>query len=212
MSRPIFADGDAVRIIRTVRDDGTYPGASRGDVLIRRGHVGYVCDIGVFLQDQIIYSVHFLEAGGRIIGCRGEELIPADAPWNPSRFERGDRVQTRLALGIQGQVLEGVARYAWRCAIRSAVRRPPVASAGKRAGRMARHGGCRDCDPGTADSVITPSQRAIPTKPRANGSWLSAHTHQAHRHIQHLCGQRRNKAGSAIERKVAGLERLGNWK
>lgn len=105
MSKPIFADGDAVRIIRTVRDDGTYPGASRGDVLIRRGHVGYVCDIGVFLQDQIIYSVHFLEAGGRIIGCRGEELIPADAPWNPSRFERGDRVRTRLALGIQGQVL-----------------------------------------------------------------------------------------------------------
>lgn len=105
MSRPRFADGDAVRLIRTVRDDGTYPGADRGDVLIRRGHVGYVCDIGTFLQDQIIYSVHFLEAGGRVIGCREAELIPADAPWNPSRFERGDRVRTRLALGIRGQVL-----------------------------------------------------------------------------------------------------------
>lgn len=105
MLRPLFADGDAVRLIRTIRDDGTYPGANRGDVLIRRGHIGYVCDVGTFLQDQIIYSVHFLEAGGRVIGCREAELIPADAPWIPSRFERGDRVRTRLALGVQGQVL-----------------------------------------------------------------------------------------------------------
>ena len=105
MSQPLFADGDAVRVIRTVRDDGTYPGANRGEVLIRRGNIGYVCDIGTFLQDQIVYSVHFLEAGGRIIGCRDVELIAADAPWNPSRFERGDRVRARLALGVQGQVL-----------------------------------------------------------------------------------------------------------
>lgn len=105
MPRPLFADGDAVRLVRTIRDDGTYPGANRGEVLIRRGHIGYVCDIGTFLQDQIIYSVHFLEAGGRIIGCREAELIPADAPWTPSRFERGDRVRARLALSVQDRVL-----------------------------------------------------------------------------------------------------------
>ena len=105
MLRPHFADGDAVRVIRTVRNDGTYPGAARGEILVRRGSVGYVCDIGVFLQDQIIYSVHFLETAGRIIGCREVELIPVDAPWNPSRFERGDPVRTQRALGIQGRVV-----------------------------------------------------------------------------------------------------------
>ena len=105
MLQPLFADGDAVRVIRTIRNDGTYPGADRGKVLIRRGHIGYVCDIGVFLQDQIIYSVHFLEAEGQIVGCRETELLPADAPWTPTRFERGDRVRARLALGAQGAVL-----------------------------------------------------------------------------------------------------------
>lgn len=73
-------------------------------MLVRRGSVGFVRHIGVFLQDQIIYSVHFLEAGNRIVGCRETELIPADAPWIPNRFERGDPVTTKLALAIGGAV------------------------------------------------------------------------------------------------------------
>lgn len=34
------------------------------------GSIGYVCELGVFLQDQIIYTVHFLDNGGRMVGCR----------------------------------------------------------------------------------------------------------------------------------------------
>jgi nitrogen fixation protein NifZ len=59
--------GASVRVVRNVRNDGTYPGAETGDLLIRRGSVGTIVDVGTFLQDQIIYSVHFLDAD-RIVG------------------------------------------------------------------------------------------------------------------------------------------------
>ena len=102
--RPEFDYGDEVRVLRNVRNDGTYPGLGVGKLLVRRGSVGYVRDVGTFLQDQIIYSVHFL-ADDRLVGCREEELQPADAPWTPSRFEFRDKVAARIPLGIQGRVL-----------------------------------------------------------------------------------------------------------
>jgi nitrogen fixation protein NifZ len=99
-----FDFGEAVRVTRNVRNDGTYPGKPVGELLVRRGSVGHVIEVGTFLQDQVIYTVHFLEQG-RMVGCRAEELIPADAPWNPSRFEFHDKVICRIDLGIQGQVI-----------------------------------------------------------------------------------------------------------
>lgn len=102
--RPEYDYGDEVRVLRNVRNDGTYPGMDVGKLLVRRGSVGYVRDMGTFLQDQIIYSVHFMEQD-RLVGCREEELQPASAPWVPSRFEYRDKVNTRIPLGIQGRVL-----------------------------------------------------------------------------------------------------------
>ena len=99
-----FDFGDAVRVIRNVKDDGTYPGANVGQLLVRRGSVGHVVDIGTFLQDQVIYSVHFLDIK-RIIGCREEELIGESDPWVPSRFEFREKVRNTLALGREGVVL-----------------------------------------------------------------------------------------------------------
>ncbi|MCQ8130174.1 nitrogen fixation protein NifZ [Methylomonas rivi] len=101
-----FEYGEAVRITRNVRNDGTYPGKEVGELLIRRGSVGNVIEVGTFLQDQVIYTVHFLDQG-RMVGCRLEELIPADAPWNPSRFEFRDLVVCTIDLGVQGNVLAG---------------------------------------------------------------------------------------------------------
>ncbi len=102
--RPEFDYGDEVRVLRNVRNDGTYPGLDVGKLLVRRGSVGYVRDVGTFLQDQLVYSVHFL-AEDKLVGCREEELQPADAPWTPSRFELRDKVAARVPLGIQGRVL-----------------------------------------------------------------------------------------------------------
>lgn len=105
MLQPHFACDDAVRVIRNIRNDGTYPGQPTGALLVRRGSVGYVRHVGVFLQDQLVYSVHFLEVDQRIVGCREVELIPADAPWIPNRFERGDRVTALCALAVKGTLV-----------------------------------------------------------------------------------------------------------
>lgn len=99
-----FDFGERVRVTRNVRNDGTYPGKEVGDLLIRRGSVGNVIEVGTFLQDQVIYTVHFLDHGC-MVGCRAEELIPADAPWNPSRFEFRDKVVCKIDLGVQGQII-----------------------------------------------------------------------------------------------------------
>lgn len=101
--KPRWDLGEAVRVTRNVRDDGTYPGAARGQLLIRRGSTGHVVDHGSFLVDQIIYSVHFLESG-RIVGCREEELIDGDAEWVDSRFETREIVCSARALAIGGEV------------------------------------------------------------------------------------------------------------
>ncbi len=102
---PRFECDQAVRVIRNLRNDGTYPGETTGTLLVRRGSIGYVRHIGVFLQDQLIYSVHFIDDGGRVIGCRESELISADEPWIPNLFERGDRVNTKLDLVANGEVV-----------------------------------------------------------------------------------------------------------
>lgn len=111
--------GDSVRVIRNVRNDGTYCGAATGDLLVRRGSVGAVVDIGTFLQDQIIYSVHFID-DDRIVGCREEELADAGEPWIPSLFESREWVRARRVLslgstlrvprGALGQVLRVVSQ------------------------------------------------------------------------------------------------------
>ncbi|WP_150050159.1 MULTISPECIES: nitrogen fixation protein NifZ [Methylomonas] len=99
-----FEFGEAVRLTRNVRNDGTYPGKEIGDLLIRRGSIGHVIEVGTFLQDQVIYTVHFLNQN-RMVGCRAEELIPADAPWNPSRFEFRDKVVCSIDLAVKGEII-----------------------------------------------------------------------------------------------------------
>ena len=96
--------GDAVRVTTNVRNDGTYAGAARGDLLVRRGSVGTVIDVGLFLQSQVIYTVHFLD-DDRMVGCREEELIGADECWIPSRFESRERVRAGKTLSAAGSDL-----------------------------------------------------------------------------------------------------------
>lgn len=78
-SPPVYQVGDKVRATVDVRDDGTFPGARRGETLIKAGDVGYVGDIGEFLQIHRIYAVDFYERG-RIVGMRAAELTPFRAP------------------------------------------------------------------------------------------------------------------------------------
>lgn len=101
---PKYEYGDRVRVIRNIRNDGTFPGLAAGNLLVRRGSVGFVMNVGAFLQDQLIYTVNFLDQE-RIVGCREEELQGADEPWMPSRFETREKVQCRIDLAVAGEVV-----------------------------------------------------------------------------------------------------------
>ncbi|MEH2686420.1 nitrogen fixation protein NifZ [Bradyrhizobium diazoefficiens] len=75
---PAFSFGQKLRANRVIRNDGTYPGKEIGDVLVKKGEVGYVVSIGTFLQQFYIYGVEFLESGHRV-GMKRKELEPVDA-------------------------------------------------------------------------------------------------------------------------------------
>ncbi|MGY3387939.1 nitrogen fixation protein NifZ [Bradyrhizobium sp. USDA 3311] len=75
---PVFSFGQKLRANRTIRNDGTYRGKEIGDVLVKKGEVGYVVSIGTFLQQFYIYGVEFLESGYRV-GMKRKELEPVDA-------------------------------------------------------------------------------------------------------------------------------------
>ena len=100
---PRWNYGDAVRLKRNVRNDGTFPGVPTGRLLVRRGRIGHVRDVGTFLQDQIIYSVHFLDEG-RLVGCREDELVGVNEAWIESRFEVRQRVRALRPLAVDGKV------------------------------------------------------------------------------------------------------------
>jgi len=102
--QPSYDYGDEVRVIRNIHNDGTYPGIAKGALLARRGSVGFVRNVGTFLQDQIIYSVDFLTSG-RLVGCREQELIAVNIPWIESRFESREKVCATLALAMEGRVV-----------------------------------------------------------------------------------------------------------
>jgi nitrogen fixation protein NifZ len=70
---PVFDYGQKVRSKKYVRNDGTFPGREVGDVLVKKGDIGYVTSIGTFLQQFYIYGIDFYELGYRV-GMRGKEL------------------------------------------------------------------------------------------------------------------------------------------
>lgn len=74
---PRFQFGERVVSRTTIRNDGTFNGRDIGDVLVRKGDIGYVTSIGTFLQQYYIYAVEFVEHGYRV-GMRAKELMTLD--------------------------------------------------------------------------------------------------------------------------------------
>jgi nitrogen fixation protein NifZ len=73
---PVFLPGAKVRATRLVRNDGTFAGKEIGEVLVKRGELGYVRDVGTFLQRHYVYAVEFIERGV-VVGMRARELQAA---------------------------------------------------------------------------------------------------------------------------------------
>ena len=65
-----------------VSDPSEARGREIGDILVQKGEVGYVRDIGTFLQQFYIYAVEWIDSA-TVVGMRGKELASldrADAP------------------------------------------------------------------------------------------------------------------------------------
>nr|CRH04591.1 protein NifZ [Candidatus Magnetococcus massalia] len=99
-----YQDGQALRLSKTIRNDGTFPGKRTGEILVRRGSIGYVRRAGVFLQEQVIYEMHFIDQD-LVVGCREQEVQDAELPWVETAYEARDRVTPKVALSKEGQLL-----------------------------------------------------------------------------------------------------------
>lgn len=76
---PAFDYGEKVISRKNVRNDGTFHGREIGDVLVKKGDVGYVKSIGSFLQQFYIYGIDFVDRG-YVVGMKGRELRSLDTP------------------------------------------------------------------------------------------------------------------------------------
>lgn len=99
-----FDYGEKVRVVKNIRNDGTFMGKNRGELIIRRGSEGYIKGVGKFLQDQVIYQVHFMDQG-YTVGCRETELSDLSSDWIDREFERGDKVEVKQSLSNEGNVV-----------------------------------------------------------------------------------------------------------
>ncbi len=73
-----FGVGQKVQLLSDIVNDGTYPHAKIGTLMMPKGSVGYIKSIGEFLQVIRVYEVHFfgvLDVPVEIVGCREHELL-----------------------------------------------------------------------------------------------------------------------------------------
>lgn len=98
---PNFAIGERVASRKVVRNDGTYAGRAIGEVLARRGDIGYVSSIGTFLQQFYIYAVDFA-ARGTVVGMKGREIVSLDRLDPELEQHLGSAALERLARLVPG--------------------------------------------------------------------------------------------------------------
>jgi nitrogen fixation protein NifZ len=79
---PKFNFGEKVKSKKVVRNDGTFTGAEIGEILVKKGEVGYIKSINTFLQQFYIYAVDFPDRG-YAVGMKGREIESIDNPPPP---------------------------------------------------------------------------------------------------------------------------------
>lgn len=77
---PKFRVGQKVKLIEDIVNDGTYPHAPIGTLMMPKNEIGYIKDMGEFLQVIRVYEVHFVGSNMEveILGCREHELEAMD--------------------------------------------------------------------------------------------------------------------------------------
>ncbi|MCG3724274.1 nitrogen fixation protein NifZ [Vibrio cincinnatiensis] len=104
INRPRFEPGYKVRVIRNIRNDGSFQDRDKGELLVTSGSIGIVRSYGDFLQSQRIYQV-FIEAENKVVGVRESEVIDAALPWVPCLFRSQDKAKLTCSLTMFGKPL-----------------------------------------------------------------------------------------------------------
>ncbi|MEI8633962.1 nitrogen fixation protein NifZ [Vibrio sp. PP-XX7] len=99
-----FPPGTVVRLVRNVRNDGSFTDLRKGELLVAAGTEGIIRTYGYWLQTQVIYQVFFPDVQ-RVIGIREAEVIDAGLEWVPCRFRVGDKARLRYTLTMQSRCL-----------------------------------------------------------------------------------------------------------
>jgi nitrogen fixation protein NifZ len=76
---PLFKPGEKVRSLKNIRNDGTIMGREIGETVVKKGDIGYVRDIGSFLQQFYIFAIEWVDRG-TCVGMREKELESMDRP------------------------------------------------------------------------------------------------------------------------------------
>lgn len=97
-----FAVGDLVVAVRELRQDGTYPdpAIAVGEVLVPADVPGQVVDVGVYLNEHLVYAVAF--GNGRLVGCLQRELAGLPVQRDPADAEPAAAAQVTTGGGGEG--------------------------------------------------------------------------------------------------------------
>ncbi|MHA2936832.1 nitrogen fixation protein NifZ [Vibrio sp. RC27] len=99
-----FEAGEEVRVVRNIRNDGSFKHVPKGELLIEAGEAGIVRTYGYFLQDQIIFQV-YVPRLNEVVGVRDTELIKSDLEWIPCLFRSMDIAQLTVSLSMNKEVI-----------------------------------------------------------------------------------------------------------
>jgi nitrogen fixation protein NifZ len=76
--RPIYEWGQRVRAVGDLRNDGTFPGVPANALLVARGDLGEIVQVGAHAESNTpIYLVEFRESV--VVGCFEEEISLVEA-------------------------------------------------------------------------------------------------------------------------------------
>lgn len=74
--QPRYEWGQRVCAGTDLFNDGSYPEAEEGALLVREGELGEIVQIGHHVEANV--PIYLVEFDGRVLGCLEEEILPAN--------------------------------------------------------------------------------------------------------------------------------------